>query len=498
MSGLPVELLQAALAQASTAVIITDAAGRVLFVNEAFKNLTASELKSAIGLPITDLLELPPEAMSAREVGSLWEGNVRWLKRGCAEPSFHVLQNTLVSPSAKLLGRAFFLSKLSESVTAARAQINQEKLATLGSLTGEIAHDLNNVLTGVLGHVSYLRLALPEKGDHAESAQAIEAGARRAASMTNRILEYARGQQVKNAAVNLSMVLSGGINLLSAALPRNLKLHIEADEKDLYVLGDESQLSQIVLNLIVNARDALPDGGNVYVSLAQTRYMKRVVGGGEERIPGAYAKLTVRDDGMGIETAVLKRIFEPFFTTKSGRGTGLGLSTVASIVQSLSGSIVVESAPGVGTQFEVYFPLHGEVPEPERDSELLLPTGSERILVVDDEEAVRTVVQRSLEHLGYSVEIAASGSEALDCYTRNGAYSLVILDMMMPQMSGDEVFFRLQEFDESVSVLIASGYASDARTQAVLRAGGLGFIQKPFAVEELAREVRRCIDGEPL
>ena len=197
---------------------------------------------------------------------------------------------------------------------------------------------------------------------------------------------------------------------------------------------------------------------------------------------------------------MLERIFEPFFTTKDQRGTGLGLATVHSIVKAHRGGIRVDSKVGQGTLFEVFLPLSSgddaelsEQADEQQEGEL--PTGSECILVVDDEESVRTVMQRSLEHLGYDVVIAENGSDALQSFrSETSKFSLVIIDMIMPEMPGDELFYKLKEVNASIPVLIASGYSSDGRTRACLNDGALGFIQKPFAVEELAFEVRRCLD----
>ena len=395
-------------------------------------------------------------------------------------------------------------------------QLQQKKLESLGVLASSVAHDLNNILTGVLGHISYLRLSLPDTHSNQESVLAIEDGARRAAAITQKILEFARGEDVELGSVNLSLVAAAGLNLLRASLPPEITLNLVCGKEDVFVFGDESQLSQLVMNLTVNARDAVAQGGTVELSLEKVVVEESFETADNDLEPGEYAKLAVRDDGIGIPRAVQHRIFERFFTTKDRHGTGIGLATVYSIVKAHRGAILVRSKEGHGTVFEVFLPLYDTVPKavplaaqpivhrPENaggivDSQFGIPGGRERILVVDDEESVRTVVQRSLELLGYEVVIATNGIEALESYTKvAGEFSLVILDMIMPQMPGDELFYRLKEIDSAVAVLIASGYASDERTRAVLDDGARGYIQKPFAVEELAVEVRRCLDLDEL
>lgn len=385
------------------------------------------------------------------------------------------------------------------------------QLESLGLLAGKVAHDLNNILTSVLGHVSFLRLTLPEGGPHTSSVLAIEEGARRGASMTQEILDFVRCQPTEYHVVDLKKIVEAAVNLIQPGLAPSITLTFTS-EALVSVYGNESQLSQVIMNLTLNARDALSDlegesarSPRIDIVLENIPVNKQL----EKRksldlttVP--YVKLIVRDNGIGIPADVQERIFEPFFTTKKQGGTGLGLATVSSIVRLQSGVLEVESKEGFGTQFSIYLPAlspfkgqNEQTPE-QRESQHKrknIPMGNEAILVVDDEETVRTVIQRCLEHLGYEVEVAVSGEEAIQLYRKNARkYRLVILDMLMPQMPGDEVFFRLQEIDPSIPVLIASGYASDDRSSRVLRAGAVGFLQKPFAVEELAGEVRRCLD----
>lgn len=378
---------------------------------------------------------------------------------------------------------------------------SKEHLQSLGIFAGSIAHDLNNMLTGILGHVSLLRLQLGEQSHSNESLQAIEDAARRSASMTRQILEFASGIETKPTMVNMTAVVSDAVSLLKASIPNGVTLHFSTVDEKLFVMGDECQLGQVILNLIVNAFEAFEKDGAVEVSFDQV-----ALGVQEEDTilclqAGSYVRLVIRDNGVGIPADVRPRIFEPFFTTKLHRGTGLGLATVFSIVQSYSGTIVVDSEEGEGTQFQIFLPLavqeeaRSSTSKASKSTTEQLPQGSETILIVDDEESVRTVMQRSLQHLGYQVEVAQNGVEALAVYEQDpDKFSLVILDMIMPSMAGDEVFFKLKELNNSVPVLMASGYSSDAKTKSVLHSGGRGFIQKPFAVDELAREVRRCID----
>jgi two-component system cell cycle sensor histidine kinase/response regulator CckA len=365
----------------------------------------------------------------------------------------------------------------------------QQRLQLLGSISGGLAHDLNNILTGILGHIAFLKLSLPAEGQHKDSLQAIEEGGRRAAQILQQLLEFAKGESHQKKSVNLIQIVISAVNLLRIAFPKNIQLQTNFSDDTVNIEAHESQISQLVMNLVINARDALPDGGTTELFVD-----KVYLDGSDDIAEGYYARLSIVDDGHGMPAEIKKKIFEPFFTTKFENGTGLGLSNVLGIVRGHGGTITVESEQGSGTRFDVYLPLHfleEEVSEepPKHD----LPKGEERILVVEDEDIVRTVMQKSLELLGYEVEATASGYEALRLYETQ-SYDLVIVDIMMPEMSGDELFFRLKKVDSNVPVLIASGYSSEERSNAILSSGGLGFIQKPFAVDELAKEVRRCLD----
>lgn len=371
-------------------------------------------------------------------------------------------------------------------------------LEAVGTLVGSVAHDLNNILTSVLGHVSLLRLSLIDSPADRGSLRAVEDGTRRAAAIAQQILEVTRAGAHSPPAVEVKAVVTGALNLIQTSIPENIQLRYSPNGEPLFVAADENNLTQLIMNVALNARDALPRGGHIDVEVLPHHVSETVLVRGTELPPGLYALIGVRDTGDGIPPELLQKIFEPFFTTKAEKGTGLGLAICASLLRSLGGAIDVTSRLGVGTEFRLFLPAgYGEAVEvtSEAAASVEIATGSEHILVVDDEEAVRTIVQRSLEHLGYQVTVAQNGKEGLETYAASpDTYDLVIIDMIMPQLAGDELFRKLKEVNPGVPVLVASGFSSDARTRSILDNGGLGYIQKPFAVEELAQEVRRCLD----
>lgn len=375
------------------------------------------------------------------------------------------------------------------------------RLETLGMLAGGVAHDFNNVLAGILGHVTYLKTILPARGAHIESLTAIEDGAKKATSLTQQILSFSKhdgGEKI--VAVDLGALAKGACKLLRGAISPERTLECQIPSEGVHVLAVEGKLAQVIVNLVINARDAIATNGTirVHVSLVDSAAELNQAFGGADLSSKHYARLSVIDNGHGMSAEVMTRIFEPYFSTKKDKGTGLGLAVVREIVELFGGAIRVESKESQGTAISVYLPMveresahpedRGAVPLPE------LARGSERILVVDDEYPVRNVLCVSLEHLGYEVDMAENGPDAIARYREAGKYDLVLLDMIMPQLPGEQVFFELQKLDPDVSVLLISGFSSEGAVRSVLESGGRGFIQKPFTIEELSKQVRTCLD----
>lgn len=425
---------------------------------------------------------------------------------GCNE-----LSSSFIRPDGEKISVYLSVRELSDSVLLVRvlraAELGEaardfhvQRLETLGLLAGGVAHDFNNLLTGILGHISYLKTILPKSGAHVESLSAIENGARKSSLITQQILNFSKTDLTDEPAVlDLCQVIPRTCALLRGAISPEYNLRFKVSDTPVNILGIESRLAQIIVNLVINARDAIGSGGFIEVSTDVTDDLARVQEAflGRELAAKRYARLTVLDNGHGMTQEVQKKIFTPFFTTKKGKGTGLGLALVASIVQSLGGCIDISSQENVGTSLSLFIPLYEGEKEAvrERGREELVG-GEERILVIDDESPVRNVLSMSLQHLGYTVETAASGDEGLEKFRENeGAFDLVILDMLMPKLSGDQVFVELQKLRSDVNVLIVSGFSSEEAVKRMLAHGGRDFMQKPFTIQELSRKVRECLGG---
>lgn len=378
-----------------------------------------------------------------------------------------------------------------------------QRLETLGLLAGGVAHDFNNILTGILGHTTYLKTILPQSGPHVESLNAIEDGTRKGSSITQQILNFSKLDSSSTAAqVDVGDLILRTCTLLRRAISPQYSLETDVSARSIKILCIESQLAQILVNLVFNARDAIENQGKIEVCLSCTddKELLSEAFGGFDLSSEQYAVLSVTDTGHGMPAELQLKIFEPYFSTKKEKGTGLGLSTVASIVRSLGGTIKVNSVVGVGTQIVLYLPAVSEEATTETTQGSQVPhlcKGTERILVVDDEYPVRNVLVVSLQHLGYSVESAGSGAEALEIFQReSGNFDLIIMDMLMPNMSGEQLFFELKKLQDDVPVLVISGFTSEESIRSVLTNGGKGFVPKPFTIDELSRRVRGCLDGE--
>ena len=374
-----------------------------------------------------------------------------------------------------------------------------QKMEAMGRLAGGIAHDFNNVLTIIKGY-SQLFLADMKKGDpKAKGIEEIQKATQRATDLIRQLLAFSRRQVMEMKVVELNSLLKEMDKMLRQVIGEDIALVTLLDEDLGKVKADSGQLGQVLMNLVVNAKDAMPSGGKLTIETANVvldeEYIRSHV-----NIPlGSYVVLSVSDTGMGMIPEIKERIFEPFFTTKEkDKGTGLGLSTVYGIIKQSGGNIMAYSEPGKGTTFKIYLPRVDEPLEEYRERAVdrtELPRGSETILIVEDFEEVRELTMQVLERQGYKVLEAANGKETLvACEKYEGQIHLMVTDVVMPGMSGRELAERIKPFHPEMKVLFTSGYADDTIVHYGVRREGVNYIQKPFTMEGLARKVREVID----
>lgn len=370
--------------------------------------------------------------------------------------------------------------------------IQAQKMEALGLLAGGIAHDFNNLLTGILGYANLLSRRKGGDPEVARAAGAIQSASERASQLTAQLLGFARKGKNLNVPVDLERIVGGIVALLERTQDRRIRIVTSFDPVSSYISGDPSQMDQVVMNLAVNACDAMPDGGRLKITTERVTLDEAFCREREGLSPGEYLLISVADTGVGIPAESLERIFDPFFTTKEqGKGTGLGLSMVFGIVKNHGGCVDVRSEVGVGSEFRVYLPLcEAPLPKEGFPSAAVLPRGRGRILLVDDQEPVRDVARDMLEALGYEVITASDGLEGVTRY--RGMWrqiDLVVLDMVMPGMSGGDCYRRMKEINPDVRVVLSSGYSMEGAVQNVMSEGILAFIQKPYRMEELSRVV---------
>ena len=374
--------------------------------------------------------------------------------------------------------------------------LRAQRMESIGTLAGGIAHDLNNVLAPILMSIDLLRMT--SRDERAKSVlSTIETSARRGADMVKQILSFARGVEGKRMVINVRHIIQDMQHLVQDTFPKEIVFRSELDAELPLFAGDHTQVHQVLLNLCVNARDAMPKGGTLIVAATTLEVDDNYAGMTPGSIPGRYLMIKVTDTGTGIPPEVVNKIFDPFFTTKEqGKGTGLGLSTVLSIVKSHGGFLNVYSEPGNGSTFSICFPAmetaEGEVAKVEEDTH---PRGNgELILIVDDEAAVRAITQQTLESYGYRVSVAADGTEAVALYSMHRIeIAAVVTDMMMPVMGGQATIQVLQLLDPEVKIIAASGLANEGSAARATAMGVKHFLPKPFTAQTILTALREVL-----
>ena len=384
---------------------------------------------------------------------------------------------------------------------ALEEQLRQsQKMEAIGRLAGGVAHDFNNLLTIVSGYSELLLERLDQEDPMRPHIEEIKKAGDRAASLTRQLLAFSRKQVMAPQVVDLNRVVAGMNRMLQRLIGEDVELVAICCDDLWRVKADPGQIEQVIMNLAVNARDAMPKGGRLTIETANVELDETYSQRHLAIAPGPYVMLAVSDTGDGMDTATQARVFEPFFTTKEqGKGTGLGLATVYGIVKQSGGYIWLYSEPGEGATFKIYLPrAEGKVPEARKTEERVQPTmGSETILVVEDDEAVRGFVRGVLQSRGHTLLEAGNSNEALSLLrTHQQPIQLLLTDVVMPQMSGRELAQQLLALQPKMKVLFMSGYTDNAVVQHGALEPGTNFLQKPFSPERLMRKVREILDAE--
>jgi len=475
---------------------------RIMAVNEAAITRYGYSESEFLALTIRDIRSVEEQARLEQELARRTdEGAVRTGVRHRAKDG-RLFEVDLVARPLEFAGRRARLV-LARDVTAQRHlehQLRQsQKMEAVGQLAGGIAHDFNNLLTAILGSTQLLLHATPPGDARREDVEEIRNAGLRAAELTRQLLAFSRRQVLAPKVLELNAVVANMDKMLRRLIGDDVELATALHAEAGAVNADPGQLEQVLLNLVVNARDAMPGGGRVLIETTRMTLRDELVERRHRLPPGDYVCLAVADSGLGMDEATQAHLFEPFFTTKEvGKGTGLGLATVYGIVKQSGGYIWVYSEPGRGTTVKVYLPRVRGAAEPPLPAPELPPLrgGKETVLLVEDAAPVRTLARRSLEARGYRVLDAADGPSALELSARHaGEIDVLVTDVVMPGMSGRELAERLAPTRPRMKVLYTSGYTDDAMVRQGVLNAGVAFLQKPFVPDTLARKVRDVLDG---
>ncbi len=492
-------------------VVLSDLQCRISAANEVFSRSLAYEVEELLGKSFGEILhaEDREEAQSAvrkllaNEISHLWQetrcvrkdGGVCWLRSttsvirdAAGDPAYFLLMARDITDEKKAYQERAQLQK---------QLVMAQKMEAIGTLAGGLAHDFNNFLGVILGFASLVRNRLRSQDPLQGPVAMIERSAREAAELTRALLGLARHEEPHREPLDLKAVVESVIKIARGTFNRRIHVEPRIGSEPAWVRGDSTQLEQSILNLCLNARDAMPESGELSLEVSTPTL------GREDRLlppqhsPGRYVRVDVKDTGTGMEPSVLPHVFDPFFTTKvSAEGTGLGLAMVQAIVQSHGGFVHVESRLGVGSRFSLLIPAVES-----REGRRALPPerldrieeGNGTVLVVDDEPMVLAFAEQGLEKLGYFVLTAESGRRACEIFASPvRRIDCVLLDLVMPDMSGLETYQKLREIDPQVRVVLSSGYSERVVAQEVLSLGAAGFLDKPYTLEALSRAIKKA------
>ena len=509
------------------AIVITDLEGKLIYVNDSCVKMWGYNIKDEIlgrFLPefwegdgvFKTIKELHEKGVaSGEDVGKRKDGSFSailkdLIKTGKPCHDFETKRYTKdghlldVSISASRyddhegnpIGILAILRNISESKRL-EAQLRYfDRIKAIGTLAGGIAHDFNNLMMGMLGNLSMVLFDIDSTHPHYEKLKTIDKHIQSGSKLTGQLLAYARKGTYEVRPISLNQLVKDTSDTFGRT-KKEIRIHTELAEDLLAVKADEVQIEQVLINLYINAAHAMPDGGNLFLKTMNSTH-KEMKGKPYVPIPGNYVLLKVVDQGTGIDKKIIDRIFEPFFTTKQmGRGTGLGLASVYGIIKSHGGYIDVDSKKGHGTTFSVFLPASDESIQQNLNISEQIIKGSEIILLVDDEKLVLDVGVQLLEKLGYDVLEAKSGKKAISVYKeKKDKIDLVILDVIMPEMTGEETFYKLKKINPKVKTLLSSGYTINRKATEMMEKGCNGFIQKPFSMEALSQKIREILDKE--
>jgi len=500
------DLLAAAVAASANGIVITDAAGSIVWANPAFTRMTGYSLAEAKGKNPKILKSGRHEESFYRDLWSTISSGIPWrgeVTNRRKDGSLYTEEMT-ITPVAGADGRITNYIAIKQDITERNRLADHvrhsQRLEAVGVLAGGVAHDFNNLLTVINGHCSLLLETLPETSPITASLIDIREAGERAAALTRQLLAFSRRQVLRPTLVDVNAAVKRLGSMLRRIVREDIRLVITLEPALAPVLADEGQLDQVVMNLVVNARDAISAGGQITIETASFYADETYAQAHPDTRAGDYVVIAISDTGVGMDEATKSRLFEPFFTTKPvHKGTGLGLSTVYGIVRQSGGWIWVYSEPGKGSTFKVYLP-RAEPRSSDAQLELVQPDlqkGTETVLLVEDEPALLKLAASSLENCGYTILNASNGPAAIEIAAKHpGPIHLLLTDVIMPGMNGRELSNCLAPVRPEMRVLYMSGYTDDVIGSAGTLDSHVAYLQKPFSPNDLARRVREVLSAK--
>ena len=503
--------------EAPVGIVLLDLQGNVTESNRAFLKLRGIHKDSVIGRPFSEQISKEDRGDVAAQLSKVVMGilpashlEVRMPAMGERELVASLYASRLEDDSGEVSGLVLHFIDTTEHKNLEVQFAHSQKMQAVGQLAGGVAHDFNNLLTAMIGFSDLLLMRHGPDDPSFSDIQQIKQNANRATNLVRQLLAFSRQQELEPVVLDVTEALSDLSNLLGRLIGENLELKM-SHARDLWLLKvDRGQFDQVIINLAVNARDAMPGGGTVAIATANVSINQSVQRGHEVMRAGDYMLIEVADSGVGIAKEDMPRIFEPFFSTKEvGAGTGLGLSTVYGIIHQTGGYIFVDSAPGEGTTFSIYLPRYSDDTQSgeakpgkdlsgdggtEAEADL---TGEGTVLLVEDDDAVRMFGSRALRNKGYNVLEAADGEEALDVINSgsNHKIDLIISDVVMPGMDGHTLVQLVRHEMPAIKIILMSGYSEDVFAEDVERDPGIEFLAKPFSLKDLAGKVKDVMEG---
>ncbi|MHB1012289.1 MAG: hybrid sensor histidine kinase/response regulator [Desulfobacteria bacterium] len=501
--------LAAAVEYAADAIMVTDAEWVIQYVNPAFEKVTGYAKEEVLG---RNPYILAPDGGNIRVYLAIEDkirSGIPWKGRLKNKRNDGVLleQDTVISPvrdpGGKVVNHVVAARDITREVQLEKQARMAQRMEAVGTLAGGIAHDFNNALTGIIGFADLLRMRLEKEPKLQGDVDEILKCAERASTLTRQLLAFARRQVIEPVVLDLNTVVRDISRLMKKVSGEQIEVRTRLAEGISPVFADRGQLEQVLLNLCLNSRDAMPGGGEFLVSTDAVVWEEERVEDHAVMPAGQYVLLAVADNGSGMDDATRKRAFEPYFTTKPpGKGTGLGLSMVYGIVKQNGGFVFLDTRPGVGTTFRIYFHASEAASEEkeekkekkEKKKEAAVKGGTETILLAEDEEAIRILAERSLRGYGYGVLAARDGVEAVALHEAHPEIAIAVLDVVMPRLGGKEALDAMRLLRPDLKALFTSGYSTDRIHESFVLLPGIEFLPKPYGPASLARRVREVLD----